>query len=110
MFDKHIEEKTVGMEPKEARKVVEQEEKELHAHLDVQFGEAMTRLIIFDENKETDAYWDLYSRYVENGWLTYICGSKEFSKAMRGRGKFTIIKKKPSKQKNYRGRAEHHKK
>ena len=65
----------------------------------VQFGEAMARLNVFDEDKETDAYWDLYSRCVENGWLKHIGGSIEFSKAMRGRDKFTIIKKKPGEQK-----------
>ena len=39
--------------------------------------------------------WDMLTTSVENGWLKYQGYNKQVSKAMKGRGKFTIIKKSP---------------
>ena len=46
-----------------------------------------------------DAFWELFSRSVQKGWLEHIGGSKEFLKAMKGRGEFKVLTKIPSKVK-----------
>ena len=93
-FDKHIEVKTDGEEPKEAKAITDEEIKKLHSQMDNQFNISKNKFDQHDRGKDMDAYWDLFSKCVEKGWLTYRGRSKEFAKAMKGRGTFTIVEKK----------------
>ena len=100
LFEKRIQELTKEMKPKEAREKREEEVLQLQAEMDQNFEEASTTFGKAKVAKDMDLYWKTWSKAVEDAYIKALdLGSKEAEKALRGRGKVTLIKKEPKKAK-----------